>query len=145
MILGVVGHAAEKFTPATEAAARKAIRDVVLWYGATRIVSGHCHMGGVDIWAEEVAAELGLPTSVHAPTKFTWSGKGGFMDRNLRIAEESDAVLVVVTDHFPPGYSGMRFPHCYHCKGRNPPHVKSGGCWTAWKNGKGIWKIIGES
>lgn len=99
-------------------------------------------MSGVDIWAEEVAAELGLPTSIHAPTRLTWSGPGGFMERNLRIAHESDAVLVVVVDHLPPGYAGMRFDDCYHCKGRNPLHIKSGGCWTAWKSKRGIWRII---
>lgn len=141
MILGVVGHAAEKFTARTEALARQAIREVVVDL-ASRIVSGHCHMGGVDIWAEEIADELGIPKSIHAPASLSWGAPGGFKDRNLRIARESDAVLVVVVKELPPSYNGMRFEDCYHCKGRNPPHVKSGGCWTAWQAGKRLWKII---
>lgn len=142
MILGVVGHAAEKFTPATEALARQAIRDVIRETGATRLSSGHSPMGGIDIYAEEIAAELGLAISVHAPTRNQWDGPGGFKDRNLRIAKESDAVLVVVVKDFPQGFTGKRFPDCYHCRGRNPPHIKSGACWTALKSPRGIWRII---
>ena len=144
MKLGVVGHAAEKFTPRTEALARAAIRAACYQHGADTVVSGHSPMGGVDIWAEEVAAELGLATIIHAPKVNRWDAPGGFKDRNLAIARDSDLVLVVVVRELPPGFSGMKFSRgCYHCKGRNPEHVKSGGCWTAWKCAAHEWRVIG--
>jgi hypothetical protein len=142
VILGVVGHAAEKFTPVSEALAKDAIRKVVKETRATRLSSGHSPMGGVDIWSEEIAAEMGLEMSIHAPTVNRWDGPGGFKDRNLAIAKESDITLVVVVQDFPPNFKGKRFPDCYHCKDRNPPHIKSGGCWTAWRCKKRIWRII---
>jgi hypothetical protein len=140
--LGVVGHAAEKFTERTEALARQAIRDACQRHGATLVVSGHSPMGGVDIWAEEIAAGLGIPMLPHAPKVNRWDGDGGFKDRNLAIARDSDLVLVVVVKDFPPGFTGKKFPYCYHCKDRNPPHIKSGGCWTAWQGKRQEWSII---
>lgn len=142
MKLGVVGHAQEKFTAETEAAAREAIYLAMQRHDAEIVVSGHSPMGGVDIYAEEIAEELGIPTIIHAPTKRRWDGPGGFKERNLAIARDSDVVLVVVCRELPPGFAGRKFDGCYHCKGRNPPHVKSGGCWTAWKAPAAEWAII---
>lgn len=145
MILGIVGHEALKFTPATEALARAAIYEEILARGATMIVSGHCHLGGVDIYAEEIAALMGLPTRIFAPKQLWWNGPYGFKARNLDIANFSDLVLCVVVREYHPGYEGLRFEGCYHCLSRTPPHVKSGGCWTAWKAKAQAWRIIEQA
>jgi len=58
------------------------------------------------------------------------------------IAATSDLVLVVVARQFPPGYEGPDYGPCYHCKGRNPEHIKSGGCWTAWRARAQEWRIV---
>lgn len=142
--LGIVGHAADKFTPETEAAAKRIIREEARAFGATHIVSGRCPLGGVDIWAEEAATDLGLIPIIYPPKVNSWSAPGGYKARNLLIARDSDCVLVIVVAALPEGYKGMRFNGCYHCGKRNPPHVKSGGCWTAWKAKERKWRIIGE-
>lgn len=143
MKLGIVGHEKAKFTDETFKEAFCAIGDAIERHGATTIVSGRSPLGGVDIWAEDAAAELGLPTIIHAPKIRRWAGPGGFQERNLAIARDSDLVLCIVVRELPEGYEGMRFPECYHCKDRNPPHVKSGGCWTAWRCERHEWQIIG--
>ena len=142
MRLGIVGHAQEKFTPKTEAQAREAIWLSIQAYDPTHVVSGHSPMGGVDLYAEEQAEKMGIPTLIYAPTSHRWDGPGGFKERNLRIAADSDVVLVVVVRDLPPEFAGMRFNGCYHCGDRNPPHVKSGGCWTAWRARSQEWSII---
>lgn len=147
MKIGIVGHEAKKFTPDTEAEARAVIRGILtphLGSAGLAMVSGHCHLGGVDIWSEEEAKALGIQLDIKAPTRLSWSGKGGFEDRNRQIAAASDIVHVVVVKELPPGYDGMRFPLCYHCK--TTDHVKSGACWTA-KVAQGLgktafWHII---
>jgi len=138
--IGIVGHEGSKFTPGAEARAKDKIRSLLS--PGDVVVSGHCHLGGVDIWAEEVAAALGIPVLVHRPRVRAWGGPGGDKERKLKIAEDSDLVLVVVVRELPPGYVGMRFGECYHCRGRNPPHVKSGACWTAWQAKEREWRII---
>lgn len=40
------------------------------------------------------------------------------------------------------GHAADKFTPCYHCGDRNPPHVKSGGCWTAWKCKEREWIFI---
>lgn len=127
MNVGIVGHAADKFTRETEARAREAIREILDRPGVTRLVSGGCHLGGVDIWAEEEALRLGKATIIHRPATLAWSN--GYKPRNILIAQDSDEVAVVVVADYPPGYTGMRFSRCYHCGSAG--HVKSGGCWTA--------------
>ena len=125
MKVGIVGHAADKLTPATEAKARELIRRLLS--GATVMVSGHCHLGGIDIWAEEEARALGIALDIKPPKRLSWSG--GYKERNLEIVAAADCVHCIVVDKLPPGYTGMRFEYCYHCK--TDSHVKSGGCWTA--------------
>ena len=62
--LGIVGHGQGKFTPETEEMARAAIRHLIAQYGATVIVSGHSPLGGVDIYAEQIAADLRIPARI---------------------------------------------------------------------------------
>lgn len=140
--LGIVGHAKEKFTEITESIARQSIRDLIFKHNATVVVSGHSPMGGVDIWAEEAALDLGIPMDIRTPLQNKWDAEYGFKQRNLDIAKSSDLVAVIVVKELPEGFKGMRFSGCYHCGSRNPVHVKSGGCWTAWKCPKREWVII---
>lgn len=141
MKVGIVGHAAEKFCAETEVQARQIIR-TLLEQPNTVLVSGGCHMGGVDIYSEEIADELGLEKIIHLPKTRRWDG--GYKQRNLRIVSDSDKLHVIVVSKYPEDYRGMVFKHCYHCQSAD--HIKSGGCWTgvqASKAGKSVqWHII---
>lgn len=145
MKIGIVGHAADKFTPGTEAQARRVIAAILARPG-TILVSGGCHLGGIDIWAEEEADRLGIEKIIHLPVHRRW--EGGYKQRNIKIAQDSDQLLVIVVTDYPPGYRGMRFTGCYHCKERRSAHVKSGGCWTgnvAEQLGKAVtWILLNQ-
>lgn len=135
MRIGIVGHEDAKFTPETEVKARELIRDILNLPKAT-LVSGHCHLGGIDIWAEQIADAHGIPKDIYPPKTRRWVD--GYKPRNIQIAEHSDVVHCIVVAELPASYVGMRFNYCYHC-GTNE-HIKSGGCWTgkyAKKIGKG--------
>ena len=128
MKVGIVGSEAIKFTPATEAKARAVIRELLVQPGVTHVVSGGCHLGGIDIWAEEEAEALWLDAIVHKPKSLTWKH---YAARNLAIARDSDEVHCITIARLPATYKGMTFPLCYHCGVKS--HVKSGGCWTMMK------------
>lgn len=132
-VAGIVGHEAAKFTELGKLRATYKIRDI-LWdtkmaHSIVRVSSGRCHLGGIDIWAEEVAIDedcfdesLIFPPKVHS-----WSA--GYMPRNIKIARASNEVWSIVVTKLPDDYKGMRHKLCYHCG--TDTHVKSGGCWTA--------------
>lgn len=122
--IGIVGSEGAKFTPQTEYKAKGIIKGLLSSYDT--VVSGGCHLGGIDIWAEEIADLFDLPKSIYVPRALSWSY--GYKPRNLAIARESDIVYCITIKELPPNYQGMRFDYCYHC-GTNE-HVKSGGCWT---------------
>lgn len=129
MNVGIVGHEAAKFTPEKAFEAQHVIRSLI-GPGDT-VVSGGCHLGGVDIWAEEIAAALGNPRTIFKPDRLTWTLDPplmGFKQRNIRIAEVSAIVHIVVVKALPPGFGGLVHKECYHC--HVTTHVKSGGCWT---------------
>lgn len=149
MKLGIVGHEAAKFTAFTRRQAWQEMWKVIDELQPEMILSGECHLGGVDIWAHQLAEQLGIDFEAHAPEMLRWSdgphGEKGFQTRNLEIAHRSDVVLVVVVRELPPTYKGMRFDGCYHCDkpGRqHEPHVKSGACWTAWQAKARLWRIV---
>ncbi len=121
-IVGIVGSEQAKFTPATEAMARERIEIILRTTGATTVCSGHCHLGGVDIFAEEIADKLGLKKLIFAPKELSWSK--GYKPRNVMIANASHEIYCITVKELPPGYVGMRFPLCYHCGTKD--HVKSG-------------------
>lgn len=125
MKIGIVGSEGAKFTPTTEAVARALIRSLLV--PGDVVVSGHCHLGGIDIWAVEEARAMGLPDPIEFPPK-TRAWTTGYKPRNLLIAQTADQVYCITVRTLPEGYTGMRFPLCYHC--RTTDHVKSGGCWT---------------
>lgn len=137
MNIGIVGHAADKFTPRTEKLARAVIREL-LSPPRSVLVSGGCHLGGVDIWAEEVARELGREVIIFKPRSRNWST--GYKPRNLLIARTSDIVHVIVVREYPVRYRGLRFSSCYHC--HVTTHVKSGGCWTARRAKRAKWHEV---
>lgn len=126
-IVGIVGSEAAKFTEETEKRAREVIRSILLKPGVTAVSSGHCHLGGIDIWVEEEALKLNMTQFIFPPKDHTWSG--GYKPRNLQIVSASDEVHCITIKDYPSNYDGMRFTFCYHCQTRD--HVKSGGCWTA--------------
>lgn len=128
MIIGIVGSEAAKFTPRTEAKARRAIQQVIAFNKATLVVSGGCHLGGIDIWSIEIAESLGVETKVHYPKRRSW--EGGYKQRNMLIGRSADLLVCVTVKVLPEGYRGMRFNSCYHCGTPPEHHVKSGGCWT---------------
>jgi len=127
MIIGIVGAEAAKFTAVGEAAARAIIRELLSRSDVTLMVSGGCHLGGADIYAEDEAELLGIPTRIHKPKRLSWDD--GYKARNMLIAEDSDVVHNIIVDVLPTTYNGMLFKKCYHCN--TTAHVKSGGCWTA--------------
>ena len=151
MKIGIAGSEAAKFTELGQARAKYAIIEAMSFLAPNSddaVVSGHCHLGGIDIWAEEVADSLGYKKEIYPPADLTWSG--GFKPRNLQIARNSDIVYCITVDKLPEGYKGMVFDGCYHClkanAGFKEPHIKSGGCWTVLqgiKMGKvGKWVVV---
>lgn len=141
-IVGIVGSEGAKFTPETEAEAKHLIRGLLNHPEVTGVSSGHCHLGGIDMWAEEIGKELGLELYIFPPTRKTW--EGGYKPRNISIAKTSHEVHCITLKQLPESFKGMRFDFCYHCNSRD--HVKSGGCWTVkYAQGlgkKGYWHIL---
>jgi hypothetical protein len=125
MKIAIIGHAADKFTPATRHEAQVLISALLL--DARLLISGGCHLGGIDEWAETIARSMSIPRLIHRPALRRWAG--GYRERNLRIARDCDALHVIVVARYPAEYRGMRFDRCYHCN--TSDHVKSGACWTA--------------
>lgn len=123
MKTGIVGSEGLKFTSETEEKARALIRYLIR--NSTEVVSGKCHLGGIDIWAVEEADKLGIATKEFAPKRKTWEF---YKERNLQIAQWSDVTYCITVKELPPSFTGMKFDYCYHCKTNE--HVKSGGCWT---------------
>lgn len=132
MNVSIVGHEAAKFTTRTEDLAKGYIHGICLAPETQLIISGGCHLGGIDIWAIEQAILSNKPYKEYLPANLTWSG--GFKPRNIQIAKASDLLVCIVVAEYPPDYKGdMKFNYCYHCVDHPecPKHVKSGGCWTA--------------
>jgi len=131
--IGIVGSEAAKFTSETEKIARDSIKTLIDRHD--RVVSGGCHLGGIDIWAREEATKQGIPFIEFLPKTRNWEG---YKKRNIQIAETSNVVVCITVKELPPGYRVRGFEkYCYHCK--TDEHIKSGGCWTV-KYAKGLGK-----
>lgn len=127
--IGFVGHGRDKFDAKAVGEAQGIIIGLIQSYKEPiTIVSGHSPVGGIDIWAEEIAGILKLPTDIKAPKTFSWDGEDGFKARNIKIALESDELHIILATNYPAGYHGMKFSSCYHCN--TTEHIKSGACWT---------------
>lgn len=142
MKIAIVGHAEEKFNEMTKATAKRAIKEIIEKYKPCIVISGHSPMGGIDIWAEEEAEAQGQTMVIYEPMIRQWNppGRYGFKARNIDIAKNCDVLYNIVVTEYPEGYEGRRDID-YHCMGRLPLHVKSGGCWTAWR-AKGMGKEV---
>lgn len=145
--IGIIGHGANKFTKSAEEKAKLFIKTIFTYpnyKGKLTLVSGHSPVGGIDIWAEEIANELGIPTDIKTPKQHIWNSEYGYRQRNLDIAKSSDVIAIILVNKLPPNYKGMTFSKCYHCNSNT--HIKSGACWTgkqALKLGKKVhWYII---
>jgi hypothetical protein len=125
--LGIVGSEAAKFTELGKARARLLIGNLLSNPNntVTAVVSGHCHLGGIDIWAEEIANIFSRQLIIFPPKGLEWKY---YRSRNIQIARASDKVVCITVDRYPYGYMGMKFATCYHCN--TADHIKSGGCWT---------------
>jgi len=144
MKIGIIGHGQEKFTEKSKQKAITLIIDILQSKHLPIVVSGHSPVGGIDIWAEDVAHDLGLEMDLKIPKQHIWNSEYGYKQRNLDIAKDSDEVHIILVDKYHSNYNGMRFKTCYHCHTDN--HIKSGACWTgkqAQKLGKKVfWHII---
>ena len=129
MKVGIVGSEGAKFTAYTETRAKKIIHRLLDKPEVTHVVSGRCHLGGIDIWAVEIGRELGKEIIEHRPKNLQWST--GYAPRNLLIAKDSDEIFCITVEQLPSTYTCMVFDSCYHCHTNR--HVKSGGCWTVKK------------
>ena len=94
------------------------------------MVSGGCHLGGVDVWAIDAAQQLGLRVIEFPPEAHSWEY---YKARNILIAHNSEHVVCIAVDQLPPTF---QFPptmkgfngYYYHCG--MDMHIKSGRCWT---------------
>ena len=155
MKIAIVGHAQDKFCALTEGMAKGAIHTIIQKYlfdgyeEEDFILSGECPMGGVDIWAHEIADYLGFTFVPFKPKQNVWDAEYGFKQRNLDMAQTCDVLYNIVVRNWPKDFTGDKYKD-YHClkheEMKDHPHVKSGGCWTAWKAkelGKEVhWIII---
>lgn len=124
MRIGIVGSEAAKFTTNTEFLAKQRLKELIHPYD--KVVSGGCHLGGIDIWAIEEAKRQSKATVEFLPSHHSWQF---YKDRNMRIARESDVVVCITVKQLPEGYRVRGFErYCYHCG--TDEHIKSGGCWT---------------
>jgi hypothetical protein len=148
MKIGIIGNGTDKFT---EAGRRRAVAEIHNIFNDSEglddgitLVSGHSPVGGIDIWAEDVARELGYTLDLKIPRQHTWDAAYGYKQRNLDIARDSDELHVILVDTYPKEYRGAKFKICYHCY--TDKHIKSGACWTAKQAqalGKNVfWHII---
>ena len=156
MRVGIVGNGSDKFTDLGKRAAQELILFLLEGEDWEAMVSGHSPVGGIDIWAEEVATAIGIPLDLKIPEINSWDPRQpltgdpmyGYKARNLDIARDSDVVHVILADVYPEEYRGRRWGFCYHHRGHEDPvvndknHVKSGGCWTGRKAEHAVWHIV---
>lgn len=134
VLIGIVGAEAYKFTAKGEAEARRIIRRI-LSRPQIVLVSGRCPRGGVDIWAEERADEIGRSKRIFEPENRRWEPRG-YKERNLLIAYYSRVVHCIAPDRIP----GQPMGYCQHCEMEG--HVQNGGCWTLKRASQGILHVV---
>src|ERR1041384_90593 len=105
MIVGIVGSEASKFTPLGEVEAKSVIAEILSDPLVTEVVSGKCHLGGIDLWAAEIGSGMGLVVTEYPPKTLSW--ETGYKPRNLQIARRSDVVYCITVDRLPDTYRGM--------------------------------------
>ena len=138
-VIGVIGNGEDKFTPKQAIVVKDLIRNI-LSEKDIKLTSGHSWRKGVDIWAEEIAKEVGaydesfifppqtenwpdkkvfylddtiMPKTHHCWDKCYggWHWLDGYQSRNLKIADAADIVHVIVSAQYPIGYPpNKKFP-----------------------------------
>jgi len=89
MKIAIVGPEADKWKPEQIPKVKLEIKWILVHKGEIHqgkkpiLVSGHCPKGGVDIWAEEIADELGIkkeiyPAEADKEGKYHWDDKREF-------------------------------------------------------------------
>jgi len=104
MKLAIVGARESKWTPEKKVKVKEIIRGILTDDGVELLISGGCPKGGVDIWAEEIANELGITTAIFNPTENQWEY---YKLRNMLIAHSCDELVCI-----------------------EPKGIKGGGSWT---------------
>jgi hypothetical protein len=143
LVVGIVGSEGQKFTSVGQMRARVLIERIILGHvrqaGEVVVSSGACHLGGIDIWAEEAGKQFDCydPAYIFPPRERSW--EYGYKPRNIQIATASHIVYCLSVNQLPEEYTGMRFKFCYHCPKGERVHIKSGGCWTT-KYARGLGK-----
>lgn len=142
MKIAIVGHEEAKFTKMGKHQALLHIERILLLPHFNEegpdydnhLISGGCHLGGVDIWAEQVADSRQIPKTIFKPQRLTWKSKDGqmgFEERNIEIAFNCDVLYCLAVTRLANSFKGMTHTMCYHC--HTTDHVKGGGCWTMKK------------
>jgi len=170
--IGIVGPEAGKWKPEQISKARIIIRNILVakdpyisfkqegFYSIkdTVLVSGHCPKGGVDIWAEEIADELGIkkeiyPAEADKEGKYHWDDKREFdpktYDEHImggafyfyaklrklkgyrsRNIQVAEAcdVLYCIVPRAKRLIDTTEYMFCKHCCEFG--HPTNGGCWT---------------
>ena len=134
--VGIVGSEGLYWTKCQRDLATLKITEILGEYTTPILVSGGCHKGGIDIWAEDVARTLKINKYIFKPQVFQWSsintldGKTlqGYKDRNIKIAEKSDIVYSIEPEYID-GITPWKNPVAFDWAS-NKFYRKSGGMWT---------------
>lgn len=94
MRLAIVGSHSRFLTDRQKFRARDIIDQLILDYKPEVIVSGGC--SGIDQLAAEVAGEKGVQRLIFLPENWCWAPHG-FKERNLKIAENCDMLVRIVS------------------------------------------------
>jgi len=73
------------------------IREHIYLLWPVSMISGECHKGGVDIHAREVAEELMIRFKPFPAQYHRWHGRGGFQERNEKMANLCTHLLRIVS------------------------------------------------
>lgn len=181
MKIAIVGASEHKWTEEQKLKARITIKDILWGYMASEVypylpemiidsslfnitlISGHCHKGGVDIWAEEIAKELGTQTEIYPAEVHQWNDKieehselvdvhgwdlprvverytmKGYRSRNIQIAKACDVLYDIEPEGSCSHCGGEGFTYegalcvSMNCKFCKGTGNYSGGTWTMRK------------
>lgn len=118
----IIGADRRAWKPSQRKEAMAWIEIIFNMFPYAEFVSGHCHLGGVDIWVETLHKKLKIKNlTLFKPLVKKWSGRGGYKSRNTEMAEYGDLIIDI-----------------------EPKNHRSGGTWTleyAEGKGKRVWRI----
>ena len=152
MKIGIVGAQEDKWSSEQKRICETKIRQILSVSRDAILVSGHCPLGGIDIWSEQIADSLGIKKEIHPAPAKQWNDVHyfsevehkslvlrGYRSRNIQIAEASDILYVISPKCL------QNCPKCMPGKlGATAGHVWNGGLWAgnfAEKLGKKVVRI----